>query len=114
MKSIAWNIAVEFLAAAMVCGIALAAPAAKTLTGVVTDMACGKSHSLMKEKDQTDAQCVRSCVKGGSPYGLVVGAKVIELKGDSAELDKYAAKRVTVSGSMNGKDFVVESVKPAR
>jgi len=32
--------------------------AAKTLTGVVTDMACGRSHAMMKGSG-SDAECVR-------------------------------------------------------
>lgn len=100
----------------MTCGMALHARAdgqAKTITGVVTDMACGRSHSLMKGNG-TNAECVRTCVKGGSPFGLVAGDKVIELRGHSQELNKYAARKVTVKGSMMGKDFVVESVQPAK
>ncbi|MGH9740436.1 MAG: hypothetical protein ACRD4X_17895 [Candidatus Acidiferrales bacterium] len=102
--------------AAMACGMALHARAdgqSKTLTGVVTDMACGRSHSMMKGNG-SDAQCVRTCVKGGSPFGLVVGANVIELRGHSRELNNYAAQKVTVSGTMRGKDLIVESVKPAK
>ncbi|MGH9686192.1 MAG: hypothetical protein ACRD5K_03760 [Candidatus Acidiferrales bacterium] len=101
---------------AMTCGMALYARAdgqAKVMTGVVTDMACGRSHSMMKGNG-SDAQCVRTCVKGGSPFGLVVGDNVIELRGHSGELNKYAAQKVTVSGTMRGKDLIVESVKPAK
>jgi len=54
------------------------------------------------------------CVKGGSPFGLVVGDKVIELRGHSTELNRYAAQKVTVRGTMQGKDLLVESVKPAK
>jgi hypothetical protein len=116
MNSIARISAAGILAAVFSCCIVLATPAfgaTKTLTGIVTDMACGKSHSLMKGNG-TDAQCVRTCVKGGSAYGLVVGDQVVQLSGHSAELNRYAAKKVTVQGSMKGKDFVVESVKPAK
>jgi hypothetical protein len=104
------------IALAIAYGSALYARAdasATTLTGVVTDMACGKSHSLMKGSG-TNAECVRTCVKGGSAFGLVVGDKVIELRGHSAELNKYAAQKVTVHGAMQGKDLLVESVKPAK
>ncbi len=116
MKTWAWRGTEMIVVLAMACGIALctrADSATRTLTGVVTDMACGKSHSLMKGNG-TDAECVRTCVKGGSAYGLVVGGKVIELRGHSAELNKYAAQKVTVSGTMHGNDLQVESVKPAK
>ncbi len=116
IKKIAWLGTLAIATLVLACGTALyaqAGGATNTLTGVVTDMACGKSHSLMKGNG-TNAQCVRTCVKGGSAFGLVVGGKVIELRGDSQELDKYAAQRVTVRGAMQGKDFQVESVRPAK
>lgn len=116
MNKILRKATLALAAVVMTCGIALHARAdgqTKTITGVVTDMACGRSHSLMKGNG-TNAECVRTCVKGGSPFGLVAGDKVIQLSGHSQELNKYAARRVTVKGSMKGKDFVVESVQPAK
>ena len=115
MKSIARNTAVALFAALIACGIALgtrADSAKKTLTGIVTDAECGKTHGMMK--GMSDAGCTRMCVKGGSAYALVVGDKVIELRGHSEDLYKYAAQKVTVSGTMHGKDLLVESVKPAK
>jgi hypothetical protein len=85
--------------------------AKRTLTGVVTDAMCGKTHDM---KGMSDAECTRMCVKGGSAYALVVGDNVVELRGDSPELYKYAAQKVTVRGTMHGKDLLVESVKPAK
>jgi hypothetical protein len=84
----------------------------RTLTGVVTDAECGKTHGMMK--GMSDADCTRMCVKGGSAYALIVGDKVIELRGHSEDLYKYAAQKVTIHGTMHGKDLLVESVKPAK
>jgi hypothetical protein len=85
--------------------------ASRRLTGVVSDSMCGKKHGM---KGMSDAECTRMCVKGGAAYALVMGDKVVELRGDSSELYKYAAQKVTVSGTMHGKDLLVESVKPAK
>ncbi len=99
---------------ALACGTATytRAAGATSLTGVVTDAECGKTHNMMK--GMSDADCTRMCVKAGSAYALIVGDKVYTLRGHSAELNKYAAQKVTVKGAMKGKDFVVESVKPAK
>jgi hypothetical protein len=54
-----------------------------TLTGTVTESMCGAKH--MRSGD--DAKCVRTCVKNGSHYALVVNQKVYPLNGRSEELD---------------------------
>lgn len=104
-----------FAGLVLACGLApvmQAGGATKTLTGVVTDAECGKTHNMMK--GMSDAGCTRMCVKAGSAYALIVGENVYTLRGHSTELDKYAGEKVTVRGSMKGKDFVVESVAPAK
>jgi hypothetical protein len=82
----------------------------KTLTGVVSDAMCGQTHMM---KDKPDADCLRYCVKQGTKYALVVGKSVYALEGHEAELDKYAAKKVTVKGTVKGESMTVESVVSA-
>lgn len=90
-----------------------AAPTSKpaTLTGVVSDTMCGGSHMM---PGKSAAECTRECVKGGSDYALVVGKKVYTLKGNSADLDKYAGEKVTVKGAVSGSTITAESVNPAK
>lgn len=114
MKNFARKAILTVSAMAMACGMAFVAQAnsaTRTLTGVVSDSMCGKTHDM---KNMSAAQCTRMCVKGGASFALVVGNKVIDLRGHSEELNKYAAQKVTVRGTMHGKDLLVESVKPAR
>jgi len=82
-----------------------------TLTGVVSDAMCGKKHAM---QNMSSADCTRMCVKGGQGFALVVGDKVYNLRGDSADLDKYAGQKVTVKGKLNADTAVVESVTPAK
>lgn len=87
---------------------ALALTAApQTFTGVVTDDMCGKDHSMMGVKP--DAKCVTECVKGGSKYALLVGDKVYELS-DQKTPEKFAAQKVQVTGTLNGKTIQVQSI----
>jgi hypothetical protein len=79
----------------------------KTLTGVVNDAMCGQSHIM---KDKPDADCLRYCVKQGNKYALVVGKSVYTLEGHEAELDKFAAQKVTVTGAVKSETVTVESV----
>ncbi len=88
-----------------------AAGAATTLTGVVSDAMCGAHHMA---KNKSAAECTRGCVKRGEKYALVVNKKVYTLQGHEADLDKYAAQKVTVKGSVTGSTVTVESVTPAK
>ena len=86
---------------------AFAQTAQQTFTGVVSDNMCGKQHM---GKDKSAAQCTRQCVKAGSDYALVVGDKVYTLKGDKAQIDKFAGEKATVTGSAKGETISVGSI----
>jgi hypothetical protein len=83
----------------------------KTLVGVVSDAMCGQTHMM---KDKPDADCLRYCVKQGTKYALVVGKTVYTLEGHEAELDKYAAQKVTLKGTVKGETMTVETASPMK
>jgi len=81
------------------------------LTGVISDTMCGAVHMA---KDKSPADCIRMCVKSGEKYALLVDKKLYTLQGHEAEVDKYAAQKVTVKGALKGNVVTVASVTPAR
>jgi hypothetical protein len=83
----------------------------KTMTGVVSDSMCGVNH-MARNIDPAD--CLRMCVKKGTKYALVVGKDVYTLEGHEAELDKYAAQKVSLKGTVKGQMMTVESVTPTK
>ncbi len=99
-----------FLTAGLLLAASLAAAQAETFTGTVSDSMCGKKHMM---QGASDAKCTRECVKGGSDYALVVGDKVYTLKGDKAQLDKFAGAKVVVDGSASGETVTAKSIKAA-
>jgi hypothetical protein len=111
-----WNILKSAVLFATVAALAfmvspeILAQQPKTLTGEVSDVMCAGVHGM---PGMTAAECTRACAKQGG-YALVVGKDVYTLKGHEAELDKYAAQRVTVTGAVNGKTVTVASVMPAK
>ena len=106
--------AINLLASIAFVGVSVlgvyAQPKQETLTGVVSDAACGATHNM---KGMTPADCARACAKKAG-YALVVGGDVYKLQGHEAELDKYAAETVTIKGDVNGKTIAVSSVSPAK
>jgi hypothetical protein len=59
------------------------------------------------------SDCTQELMQG-TKYALVVGKTVYTLEGHEAELDKYAAQKVTVKGTLKGETLTVESVLPAK
>jgi hypothetical protein len=83
----------------------------KTLTGVISDSMCGATHML---KDKSPAECTRLCVKDGQSYSLLVGKDMYTLTGHQPEVDKLAGQTVTVTGTLNGNTFTVDSITPVK
>jgi len=105
---------ISILAAVVLAPVMILAQASveqKTLTGVVSDAMCGATHMM---KDKPDVECLRYCVKQGTKYALVAGKNVYTLEGHEADLDKHAAQKVTVKGTLKGQSLTVESVIPAK
>lgn len=82
----------------------------QTFTGVITDSMCPKAdHSDMKSK--SDADCVMQCMKGmkGMKYVLYDGKKTWDLS-DQTTPAKFAAKKVTVTGTLNARTGTIQVI----
>ena len=84
----------------------------KPLIGTVTDDMCARKHTMMPGKPDSD--CVRTCVKAGRKPALPVGDKLYELEGQSAGVDRLAAKRVRVTGDVIGDVVHVVTIELAK
>ena len=88
----------------------LQAQASHQISGTVTDAMCGKKHMMA---GASAAKCTRECVKGGADFALLSGDKVYTLKGDKAQIDKFAGANVIIEGETNGSTVTVKSIKAA-
>jgi hypothetical protein len=94
-----------------------------TITGEVIDVACFFAKGA---KGSGHEKCAKMCIEGGVPAGLLADdGKIYILAGDMMEnpeafqkAKEYAAKRVSVTGTVIEKDgaklLLVQSVQPAR
>jgi hypothetical protein len=105
------NLIVTIACAAILGAGAFAQIKDQTFTGVVSDNMCGKQHMA---KDKPAAQCTRECVKVGADYGLVVGDKVYTLKGDRAQIDKFAGEKATITGTAKDETINVNSISATK
>ena len=84
-------------------------------TGVITDNMCDNAdHKDMKMGN--DAKCVVECVKGmNGKYVLYdAAAKKTYKLTDQKTPEKFAAKKVTVMGTLDGDTIKVESIAAAK
>jgi hypothetical protein len=90
---------------------ALLAAADQKFTGIISDEMCGNDHKMMNVTP--DSKCVIDCIKAGSKYVLLSGSNVYVLS-DQKTPEKFAAKKVTVTGTLDGKNLKVTSIAPAK
>jgi hypothetical protein len=98
--------------------IALLAPAQgkRTFTGVVTDSMCATGDHSRMRMGPTDAECTTACVEAhGALYVLYDGQEVYTLS-DQQTPEKFAGRKVTVTGSLNAKTktILVDSIALAK
>ena len=102
------------LLSAGLAAVPAVAAGTQTFTGKVSDTMCGAKH----KEGLPPADCVRTCVKHGAKYALVVGDKVYTLdtsnKTSLDELNKLAWEEAKVSGTANGDVISVKSVTAAK
>ena len=79
--------------------------AGQTFTGTVTDSMCGGDHKAMNMG--TDDKCVTECVKMGAKYALFDGKDTYTLS-DQKSAAKFAAKKVTVTGTLDAKAKTIQ------
>jgi len=91
-----------------------------TITGEVLDMAC---YSASGASGEGHKSCAASCIKGGSPMGLLTSDGKVYLivenhdkKDAYAEAQKHAGEKITAIGTLSDRGglqaIIVDEVKP--
>jgi len=91
-----------------------------TISGEVLDMAC---YSSSGAKGEGHKSCAASCIKGGSPMGVLTSDGKVYLlvenhdkKDAYAEAQKHAGEQITATGTLSDRGglnaLVVDEVKP--
>jgi hypothetical protein len=101
---------VTIVAAVVLLTSGVAGAAEQTWTGAISDKMCGADHKKMGGK-MSDRDCTLACVKGGSPYVLVVDGKIFQLAGHDADMRTHAGHTVNVTGELKGDTIRVSKVE---
>jgi hypothetical protein len=102
----------RYLNLALALAAAVHGADAATFTGVITDTHCSGNHTMLK--GQSDAACVKLCVKGSGEYALFDGQKTLRLS-DQKNPAKFAGQKVTVVGAYQEKTgtIKVSAIQPS-
>jgi hypothetical protein len=98
------HISIGIAAAALM----FAAAGKQTFTGLITDSECAKGNHKEMNMGPPDAKCVIECVKGmGGKYVLYDGKETYTLS-DHKSVEGFAAKKVTVTGTLDAKTKTIQ------
>ena len=92
------------------------ASASETFTGTISDGICALDGHASMRMGPTDEDCARACVDAHDcQFVLVSGAAVYALS-DQKAAEKFAAARVTVTGTLDAakKTIQVDSIAAAK
>ena len=80
-----------------------AAQGQQTFTGTITDSMCANANHAPMRMGPTDAECTTACVDAhDADYVLYDGTSAYVLS-DKKTAERFAAKRVTVTGTLDAK-----------
>ena len=84
---------------------------AETWSGTVSDSMCGAKHEAASE---SDAACVKKCVKGGASAVFLSDGKVYQISAKSqAKVLPLLGQKVTLMGKMDGDTIEIATAKLA-
>jgi len=85
-----------------------AAPGQRKFTGAITDSMCATADHSRMRMGPTDGECTIACVNAhGATYVLYDGKEVYMLS-DQQTPEKFAGKKVTVTGTLDAKTKTIE------
>jgi len=85
-----------------------APPGTKAFTGVITDSMCTDGNHSHMQMGPTNAECTKACVNAhGAQYVLYDGKQAYVLS-DQKTPEQFAAKKVTVTGTLDAKSKTIK------
>jgi hypothetical protein len=96
--------------------LAGAASAAEKFNGVITESMCDDANHSHMQMGPTDAECTIACVRMHDATYVLYDGKVAYALSDQKTPEKFAAKKVTVTGTLDAKTktIQVESISAAK
>jgi len=89
--------------------VAVAAPPGKqTFTGIITDSECADGDHSQMRMGPTDAECTIACILAHDATYVLYDGKDVYTLSDQRTPEKFAALKVTVSGTLDAKTKTIQ------
>jgi len=85
-----------------------AAPGKQKFTGIITDSMCGLADHSQMRMGPTDGECTIACVKEHGALYVVYDGKQVYTLSDQQTPEKFAGKKVTVTGTLDAKTRTIQ------
>ena len=95
----------NLLAVAALCS---AQSGKQTFTGIITDSMCARADHSKMQMGPTDAQCTKACISEHDATYVLYDGKESYTLSDQKMPEKFAGKKVTVTGSLNAKTKTIQ------
>ena len=100
--------AVSGIISLLAIAVLVTAQSKQKFTGTITDSMCPNGNHSSMRMGPTDAECTIACVLAhGAQYVLYDGKEVYTLS-DQQTPEKFAGKKVTVSGTLDAKTKTIK------
>jgi hypothetical protein len=97
-----------FIIGLLIIAAFAAAPDKRKFTGVITDSMCAQADHSHMQMGPTDAECTTACISiHDAAYVLYDGKQAYTLS-DQKTPEKLAAKKVTVTGTLDAKTMTIQ------
>jgi hypothetical protein len=92
------------------------APGKQKFIGIITDSMCGLADHSQMRMGPTDAECTIACVQAHGALFVLYDGKQVYTLSDQQTPEKFAGKKVTVTGTLDAKarTIQVDSIAAAK
>ena len=80
----------------------------RTFTGAITDSMCATADHSRMRMGPTDGECTIACVNAHGATFVLYDGKEVYMLSDQKTPEKFAGKKVTVTGTLNAKTSTIQ------
>jgi hypothetical protein len=98
----------RLISSLLTIAVLAAAPGKQKFTGIITDSMCGLADHSQMRMGPTDAECTIACVREHGALYVVYDGKQVYTLSDQQTPEKFAGKKVTVTGTLDAKTRTIQ------
>jgi hypothetical protein len=97
----------KLLSAVLLVTVAAGAPAARSITGTITDSMCATADHSHMQMGPTNAECTKACVEEHDASFVLFDGRDVYTLSDQQMPAKFAGRKVTVTGSVDARTHTI-------